>query len=63
MQSFWFHTQGDSGGPLMCRKGGRYFVAGVTSWGHGTCNIRGYPNVYTRTSDYTDWIIKTIESN
>ncbi|XP_064607203.1 chymotrypsin-like elastase family member 2A [Liolophura sinensis] len=54
---------GDSGGPLMCRKGGRYFVAGVTSWGHGSCQIRGYPNVYTRTSDYTDWIIKTIESN
>ncbi|CAH1790161.1 unnamed protein product [Owenia fusiformis] len=45
---------GDSGGPLVCKKNGRWIQAGVTSWGMRVCT--GKPAVYTRTSEYLDWI-------
>ncbi|CAH1797561.1 unnamed protein product [Owenia fusiformis] len=45
---------GDSGGPLVCKKSGRWVQAGVTSWGSRQC--RDKPAVYTRTSQYLDWI-------
>jgi len=47
--------QGDSGGPLVCRVGGDYLLAGVTSWGRADCSVQ-YPTVYTRMSEYRDWI-------
>ena len=47
--------QGDSGGPLVCNIGGKYHLAGLTSYGLNGCYLQA-PTVYTRVSYYRSWI-------
>ncbi|ROT85320.1 Complement factor D [Penaeus vannamei] len=48
--------RGDSGGGLMWQgRDGKMDVIAIVSWGQG-CARRGYPGVYTRVSNYLDWI-------
>ncbi|XP_053671281.1 CLIP domain-containing serine protease B4-like [Anopheles nili] len=56
--------RGDSGGALMYA-GLRdfepvYLLAGLVSFGK-KCGIQGYPGVYTRVNQYTDWIVDNLE--
>ena len=55
--------QGDSGGPLHCNmKDGRWYLAGLTSFGSG-CAKPGYPDVFMRLTSYTKWIEETIRNH
>lgn len=50
--------KGDSGGPLQVKHETApcmFSIVGVTSFGKG-CGIVGVPGVYTRVSNYIDWI-------
>uniref|UniRef100_A0A8C7RM81 Plasminogen activator, tissue n=1 Tax=Oncorhynchus mykiss TaxID=8022 RepID=A0A8C7RM81_ONCMY len=47
--------KGDSGGPLVCPKDGKMTLMGLISWGDG-CGKKDTPGVYTRVTQYTDWI-------
>ena len=58
----YIKLQGDSGGPLAVKQeDGSYFLAGITSFGSGTC-AEGVPGVYTRVSEVRDWIKQTMEA-
>uniref|UniRef100_A0A8C6WJ25 Peptidase S1 domain-containing protein n=1 Tax=Neogobius melanostomus TaxID=47308 RepID=A0A8C6WJ25_9GOBI len=49
--------QGDSGGPLNCMTGGAWRVHGVVSYGPaGMCNQWQKPTVFTKVSDFLDWM-------
>lgn len=51
---------GDSGGPLLCLSGGRFHLSGVVSWGTESCNVTGYPSVFTNLRPYLAWISRTV---
>lgn len=52
--------QGDSGGPLVIPVAQGWQQAGITSWGIG-CAGKQTPGVYTRISQYLDWIAEKID--
>ncbi|XP_063604565.1 prostasin-like [Penaeus indicus] len=45
----------NGGSPLTCEVGGRWFLAGLVSWGRG-CNVPGAPLVLTRVASFMDWL-------
>jgi secreted trypsin-like serine protease len=52
--------KGDSGGPLHVLYNGLYMQVGITSFGETRCEI-GRPGVYTRVTEYMDWILEKLE--
>ncbi|KAI9580744.1 serine protease 7 [Glossina fuscipes] len=50
---------GDSGGPLMRQLNNRWYLEGIVSFGN-RCGLQGWPGVYTRVTDYIDWIQQNI---
>ncbi|CAK1556369.1 unnamed protein product [Leptosia nina] len=55
--------EGDSGGPLqaLTEQDGNYRLIGVTSFGRGCAST--VPGVYTRVSEYLDWIEEVVWPN
>lgn len=52
---------GDSGGPLMMYDKSNpsrpyWYIVGLVSFGTNSCGVAGWPGVYTRISNYIDWI-------
>uniref|UniRef100_A0A4W6CUB6 complement subcomponent C1r n=1 Tax=Lates calcarifer TaxID=8187 RepID=A0A4W6CUB6_LATCA len=54
--------QGDSGGPYALNDNGRFWAAGIVSWGVD-CGKQGMYGVYTRVTSYVDWINKVMQEN
>lgn len=49
--------QGDSGGPMVCvRPDGKWYLAGITSFGFEDCGQKGHVGIYTPVNNYEKWI-------
>ena len=44
----------------MCKRDGRHYLVGITSWGDTECKLK-VPGAYTRVQSYMNWIEKIIE--
>ncbi|XP_022252136.1 vitamin K-dependent protein C-like isoform X1 [Limulus polyphemus] len=53
---------GDSGGPYIMKFQGRWYLAGIVSWGEGCSSPRKY-GVYTKVENFLSWIRSTIAEN
>ncbi|XP_045155861.1 vitamin K-dependent protein C isoform X2 [Echinops telfairi] len=53
--------EGDSGGPMVTSFHGTWFLVGLVSWGEGCGRLHNY-GIYTKVSQYLDWIYSHIES-
>lgn len=60
--------RGDSGGPLMTidaepgsPSGNNWYAIGVVSFGPSPCGMKDWPGIYTKVSEYIDWINSKIE--
>lgn len=49
--------KGDSGGPLSVRKGSKWYLLGLVSWGEG-CSQAGRYGFYTKVTNYKNWILQ-----
>uniref|UniRef100_A0A672KSF8 Zgc:123295 n=1 Tax=Sinocyclocheilus grahami TaxID=75366 RepID=A0A672KSF8_SINGR len=54
--------QGDGGGPMVSKSGSLWIQSGIVSFGKG-CAEPKYPGVYSRVSQYQDWIKSNTGSN
>ncbi|XP_069804050.1 mannan-binding lectin serine protease 2-like [Dendropsophus ebraccatus] len=56
---------GDSGGALafLDDKTNKWFIGGIISWGGPGCGVKGKPGVYTKVSNYLDWIENIVQNN
>ncbi len=54
---------GDSGSGMVANiAAGQPLLAGITSWGQDAgCGDRAYPGVYTRISQYDDWLLSYVD--
>lgn len=53
--------KGDSGGPLVTKYKKTVFLLGIVSWGKG-CARPGHYGIYTRVSNYLEWIRNKTET-
>ena len=55
-----------SGGPLLyyqhLGRNPHYYIAGIVSYGTPKCGTKGVPGIYTKTSEYLDWITSKIKT-
>ncbi|XP_060725393.1 complement C1r-A subcomponent-like [Tachysurus vachellii] len=54
---------GDSGSAFVVREKDVYSAVGIVSWGLHLCGSQGTYGVYTKVSQYLDWINKTMSEN
>ena len=58
--------QGDSGGPLMdsglSGSEVRWVAIGIVSSGPAACGVEDRPSLYTKVSDFMDWILNNIKN-
>ncbi|XP_075418705.1 coagulation factor VII-like [Tenrec ecaudatus] len=52
--------QGDSGGPHSTKYRSTWYLTGIVSWGEG-CAAIGHVGVYTRVSQYTEWLHRNMD--